>query len=401
MVLIPSDAGIRMRMQTDASLLQPTAPAADIPADLPELRQGQTFTARIQDVLPDNTYRALVAGKQITLQLPDGAKTGDSLELVVIDRTPRAIIARLAGDANAATGTGQAYPFTNLSRAGQMIGQLLLAEGETPQPAALNRGQPLLAQPPASAAELAPALQKAVVQSGLFYEAHQAQWAAGRLPTAQLLREPQGLRSTPAAFAEQGMTPPAPGRGGGATPAPGTAEARAGGTAATIAPPGATEAGTAAPPPMTLMQTLFGGGEEARPAAAAPAAVAATQTVPEELRPLVQQQLDAAATQRLVWHGEVWPNQAMDWELVREDERRAAGEEAENTAWRTSLRLDMPNLGHVEAVLRLTATGMHLALSAPDDAGARRLRAASPQLATALDAAGVPLLSFKVLHGAD
>lgn len=373
MVLIPPDAGIRMRMQTDASLLQPTAPVAEVPADLPELRQGQIFSARIQDVLPDNTYRALVAGKQITLQLPQGAKSGDTLELVVIDRTPRAVIAQLVPDPGTAKGAVGPYPYANLSRAGQMISQLLLAEGETPQPAPLNRGQPLLAQPPTTAAELAPALQKAVVQSGLFYEAHQAQWAAGRLPTEQLLREPQGQRSLPAAFAEHGLPPPA-----------GEPAARA----------------AAATPPPTLMQTIFGGSEE-RAAAATPApatAAAATNAVPEELRPLVQQQLDAAATQRLVWHGEVWPNQAMDWEVVRDDARGDQGGDAEEAAWRTTLRLEMPRLGRVEAALRLTAAGIHVSVAAPDEA---RLRAAAPRLAAALEAAGIPLLSFQARHAAD
>jgi hypothetical protein len=389
MVLIPPDAGLRMRMQAETNLLQPAAPVGEIPSDLPELRSGQTFTARIQDVLPDNTYRALVAGKQITLQLPEGAEAGDSLELVVIDRTPRVVTAKLA-DAATAKGPGESYQYTNLSRAGQLIGQLLLAEGKTPQPAPLNRGQPLLAQPPANAAELAPALQKAVAQSGLFYEAHQAQWAAGRLPTEQLLREPQGQRSAPAAFAEHGLPPPAP------------AEARAA-AANTVANTNA--AAPAPPPPPTLMQTLFGGAEES-PAAAAPAPASAAanpaaNAIPEELRPLVQQQLDAAATQRLAWHGEVWPNQAMDWEVVREDERGPESGQADETGWRTTLRLEMPHLGRVEAALRLTAAGIHVSVSAPDDAGAAGLREAAPRLASALEAAGVPLLSFQARHAAE
>lgn len=382
MVLIPPDAGIRMRMQTDTNMPQPATPVAELPSDLPELRPGQTFTARIQEVLPENTYRALVAGKQLTLQLPEGAKTGDTLELVVIDRTPKVVIAKVATDAAAAKGAGEPYPYANLSRAGQMIGQLLLAEGETPKPAPLSRGQALLAQPPAGAAELAPALQKAVAQSGLFYESHQAQWVAGKLPTEQLLREPQGQRSAPATLAAHGLPGPA---------------------AETAARPA-----TAPVPPPTLMRTFFGAEEAAAPtpapaaaAAAATSTTAAVNGVPDELRPLVQQQLDAAATQRLVWHGEVWPQQTMDWEVVREDGgNRETGEE-EATAWRTTLRLEMPRLGEVAASLRLTASGIHLTLTTPVDASADDLRAEAPRLAGALDAAGIPLLSFQVRHGGD
>lgn len=380
MVLIPPDAGIRMRMQADTSLLQPTTPVGELPSDLPELQPGQTFTAHIQDVLPENTYRALVAGKQLTLQLPEGAKSGDTLELVVIERTPRVVIAKVATEAAAAKGAGEPYPYANLSRAGQMIGQLLLPEGGTPQPAPLSRGQPLLAQPPAGAAELAPVLQKAVAQSGLFYESHQAQWVAGKLPTEQLLREPQGQRSAPATFAAHGVPAPA-------------AEAAARPTTAL------------APLPPTFMQTLFGAEEATAPAPAPAAAAASTSTavsaVPDELRPLVQQQLDAAATQRLVWHGEVWPNQTMDWEVVREDGSNHQGGEAEAADWRTSLRLEMPRLGEVAASLRLTRSGIHLTLTTPRDASADDLRAEAPRLAGALDAAGIPLLSFQVRHGGE
>ncbi|MBK8120176.1 MAG: hypothetical protein IPK39_14130 [Sulfuritalea sp.] len=75
MVLIPNDVGVRMRMQTEAAL-QPIAPVAEIPADLTDLRPGQAFSARIQEVLPENTYKALVAGRSLTLALPEGAKAG-------------------------------------------------------------------------------------------------------------------------------------------------------------------------------------------------------------------------------------------------------------------------------------------------------------------------------------
>ena len=374
MALIPPDAGIRMRMQTEANLLQPTTPAQEIPSDLPELRTGQTFTARIQEVMPENTYKALVAGKQITLQLPEGAKAGDTLELVVIDRTPKVVIAQLTEQA-AAPAANAPYQYATLSRTGQMIGNLLLPEGEAHQPATLNRGEPLLPQPPTQATDLAPALQKAITQSGLFYESHQAQWIAGRLPVAQLLQEPQGQRSAPSTLAQHGVVP-----------APVPQEATAHTTA------------TASAPSPTLLQTLFGGETRAEATPVQPQAATLAQSVPEELRPIVQQQLDAVATQRLIWHGEAWPTQAMEWEIVREDERRAGADPDEEAAWRTTLRLDTPRLGHVDASLRLTAAGIHMTLTTPYGASAANLRAAAPALAASLDTAGIALLSFQVKY---
>ena len=393
MALIPPDAGIRMRMQAEASLLQPTAPAPELPSDLPDLRTGQTFTARIQDVLPENTYKALVAGKLITLQLPEGAKAGDTLELVVIDRTPKVIIAQLAEQA-AAPAANEPYQYATLSRTAQMIGNLLLPEGETHQPATLNRGEPLLPQPPTSAADLVPALQKAVTQSGLFYESHQAQWVGGKLPVAQLLQEPQGQRSAPATLAQHGVMPGMPplelGRTAAAAPAqhgaPPELQAQNAGRPATA---------PAASP--TILQTLFGGGDRAE---AAPPQQATTlvQGVPDELRPIVQQQLDAVATQRLIWHGEAWPSQRMDWEIVREDERNTGNEVDAQASWRTTLRLDTPRLGHVDASLRLTAAGISMTLATPDDTSAAAMRNAVPKLAASLDAAGITLLSLQVKH---
>ncbi|MDP1607050.1 MAG: flagellar hook-length control protein FliK [Rhodocyclaceae bacterium] len=370
MALIPPDVGIRMRMQTEANLLQPITPPRDIPSRLPELRQGQTFFAQIQEALPNNTYKALVAGQQLTLQLAAGAKSGDLLELVVVDRSGKVIIAKAAEDGKAADGKVAPYPFARFSPAARMIGQLLPAEGERAPPAQLNRSQPLLTEPPrsgAAAAQLAPALARSVAQSGLFYEAHQAQWVTGKLPLAQLLQEPQGQRSAPGAF----LLAAGAGSGDGA-------KVGAGGTAPAGTP---RDTGTASAASTTN-----------------PAAQSATlaRQMPEEIRPLVQQQLETVATQRMVWQGEVWPRQTMDWEIAWEGERQATGDDEERANWRTALSLTMPRLGLVNATLQLTADGVRVTLATPSDTSAADLRGGAPQLAEALATAGVPLTGFGV-----
>ena len=79
MVMIPTDVGIQVRNQTEPGL-GPIRAVVDISADFPELGPGQVFRARIQDVLPENTYKALVAGKSLTLSLQEGAKAGATLK---------------------------------------------------------------------------------------------------------------------------------------------------------------------------------------------------------------------------------------------------------------------------------------------------------------------------------
>ncbi|MDP1527321.1 MAG: flagellar hook-length control protein FliK [Rhodocyclaceae bacterium] len=368
MALIPPDVGIRMRMQTDANLLQPVRPAHDIGSDLPELRQGQTFTARIQEVLPDNSYKALVAGKQLTLQLPEGAKTGDELELVVVDRAGRTIMAKQVETGQ--TGSSAPYEFARFSTAGRMISNLLPDEGNASVPARLNRGEPLLPAPPSgqnAAAQLAPILAKSVAQSGLFYESHQAQWVNGQRPLAQLFQEPQGQHA----------------RADGTT--------RTGILADRAALPGMLPAGGA--------EKVGAGGTA--PAAQIAQAAQAASPVPDDLRPLVQQQLETLATQRMTWHGEVWPQQAMDLTIELENERETDGSEDESPLWSTTLSLTTPRLGRVDAKLQLTAQGMRITLATPYGASAADLLDEAPALAKAMEAAGVPLIALQVKHEAE
>ena len=94
--------------------------------------------------------------------------------------TPGGPIVPLAADA-----ANQPYAYWKISTAGRMIGQLLLREGETPQSAALNRGQPPPGPATGERRRTGADLAKAVGQSGLFYgESHQAQWLAGQRPLA-------------------------------------------------------------------------------------------------------------------------------------------------------------------------------------------------------------------------
>ena len=383
MVMIPTDVGVLVRSQTDTPLNQ-LRPIAGIPSDLPDLQQGQVFRARIQEVLPDNTYKALVAGRLLTLALPEGAKTGDTLELVVIDRSPTLVVAKLAEPGAAAI--SEPYQHATLSQTGQLIASLLAREGEPAAPAALTRGQPLLAQTPANAAALArdlpPRLAQAVGASGLFYEAHQVQWAQGQRPLVSLLSEPQGQHSNPAtlaAFGAQGIAL----------------------DAAVKSALAARRDATAAPTPsVTLLQALFGGetktidaAAEARgPATQAPAAL----VIPDELRPLVQQQLEAVATQRLAWHGEIWPRQTIDWEIERDagEADQVAGELA---VWRTNLRLTLPRLGEIDARLQLKGQSVQLVLRIPDAASAADLQSAVPALERALAATGLSLQGVQTL----
>jgi len=405
MALIPPDAGIRMRLQTESSLVQPLAPIKGIPADLPELQVGQAFTARIQEALPDNTYRALVAGKQLILQLPEGAAPGDALELVVIDRTPRSLIAQRASATAAATIASQPYQYSRISDAGRMIGQLLLPEGDAPQPARLNRGQPLLPQPPTNATELAPTLAKAVSQSGLFYEAHQAQWIAGQRALESLRAEPQGqlpAMPRPVAAPTAGSTLAAL-PGSPMTPAPVAGHQLAAAINLTydmrqgLQPP-AEQPASAASATFRTEAAVSTNDRTLQPPSETQSSPVSQTSIPEEIRPIVQQQLDAVATQRLNWHGQVWPGQVMDWEIERErsEDRTGTTHDSGEDRWSTTLRLTMPQLGTVDATLQFAGNSLRLRMASSSDDATASLRQQAPALVQALADAGIALQSLDI-----
>lgn len=375
MVMIPTDVGLQVRTQTEAGT-HPIRAIGDIPSDLPELQPGQFFRARIQEVLPENTYRAVVAGRLMTLSLPEGAKAGDTLELVMVSRSQRSILAQRSDGG----GTTMA-PFENasLSRTGQLIASLLAADGESPPPASFARGAPVLTRVPANGAEivreLPGSLARAVSESGMFYEAHQVQWALGQRPLTSLLLEPQGQLSQPSTFTQA-----------------------ADGASKESVPAVRRDTANSAP------VTDAGQGRPALPAGltdadAPPAAETRPLVVPEELRTLVQQQLEAGASNRLIWMGDVWPDQAMEWEIHREDSRGASADPVE--VWQTRLRLDLPQLGVVDVRMQLGGGAVNLMISAASGTAGEQLQAALPALQDSFAAAGLNLSGAQVSRGSE
>ena len=387
MVMIPTPVGVQVRSQADVPL-NPLRPVAEIPSDLPDFQTGQVFRARIQEVLPENTYKALVAGRSLTLALPESAKAGDTLELVVVGRTPGAVVAQLVDAGRGAL--VEPFQRSTLSNLGQLLASLLPREGEAAPSATLTRGQPLVSLAAMKAADLAQRLPtqlaQAISTSGLFYEAHQVQWALGQRSLTSLLAEPQGQYAQPETRAAFG----------------GAHETQLSTEMSALAI--RREAATNSASPFALLQKLFGGGVASSNASAAETSSSANPgatalTMPDDLRPLVQQQLEAAATQRLVWHGEVWPKQMMQWEIERDAPQVEAATE-DSAVWRTTLRLTLPRLGEIDVRVQLSGQNVHLALRM-SDAATPALQQAIPVLQQALAATGLTLQSVQTKHGAD
>lgn len=350
--MIPSALIARLKMLAE-STIQSTEPIRALRSDPPPLNPGDRIRALIDSVQPDGSYRAEVAGRSLTLALPAPAKPGDQLDLVITGRTggPAAGSERTVVTARMAEPTAPSMPSPTLSRTAQLIGALLT--GIDAKPIALAQGAALMPLPGGDAAQIAPALRDAVSRSGVFYEAHQVQWAEGRLPLELLLQEPQA------------KLPP--------------------GTALALPP-------RADPPTSAATPTSTPPAEGGRPTATLGAGPG------HEVGAILHKQLDTLATQQLSWQVQLWPGQHLEWEIEAPFEREAGGARSDLPEWRTRLRLTLPRLGPVGAELAVSGRRVSLRLQAGDAERAAQLVLARPQLAAALQAAGLQLTQATVEH---
>ena len=380
--MIPADVAGRLQVSADAAL-RPVAQTQEIADKLSGLVAGQKVMAEIQAMLPNGTYRAMINQRSITLALPFSAKSGDSLELQVTENDGKLALAVLSRTDGSAGKAGAESVSATLSRTGQLISSLFAgtnrAQGRDAHAVPLNGNQPIASAPPNTAQDLLPLLKQAITQSGMFYESHQAEWVEGRLPKAALLQEPQGKLSSPAAFAsalaeEQGVSQNQPRASTG-------------------------EPAVAARITADLAQSSNTSVEGSK------AAIAQSQTsgqvVAPQTQPLVQQQLEALATQNFSWQGQVWPGQEMRWEIDEDATRSEQDGEDSAPRWSTRLHLTLPNLGEVDARIRLEGNSIAISMVA-DSAETRTLmRVSTLALRSQLDEAGLTLASMGVSDGED
>ena len=375
--MIPSDVASRLQVNADAALRQ-VAPIQEIADKLSGLVAGQKVMAEIQSMLPNGTYRAMINQRNVTLALPFSAKTGDSLELLVTESDGKLALAVATRPETSGGKTVAGATSTTLSRTGQLISDLFSGSRDTKGSAVtLNGNQPLSSTPPTAAKDLLPLLKQALSQSGLFYEAHQAEWVAGRMTTSALLLEPQGKLSSPATLIAPNTDQPAT-------------------LTHAQTPPVAAELSSAAVNLRAAAETPLAQNavaESSKPVSAQQNA----SIIPQPVQPLVQQQLEALASQSFSWQGQIWPGQEMFWEIHEEAERRGQPEGDETASqWSTRLRMVLPNLGEIDAQIRLQNNQLTLSMSAANAKTREQMHAASLALRAQLAEAGLSLASMGI-----
>jgi len=316
---------------------------------------------------------------------------------------------------------------TRLSIAARVIGAVLADQQAGPGPV---RGEASLLSPVArqgvNAVALSGTLAQTVSDSGLFYESHLAEFAAGTRTLAQMAREPQARWATPVMVATNGQgavaaaMPLAVADGvAPTTPNASVPAAQADAPEAQIAShaQGAVrgEAAAAAAPDAARVQAAYGvsdaepempalrSAEHARAAAdvtPTPAPRGAEVIHPQAVT-VVHQQLDLLANAAFRWSGHAWPEVPMTWSIEEEQAKSGAreGEPSEEEGarrWSTTVSLVLPRLGEVDLRLSLGGPTVQAYLHAREDSTVARLRGDAGRLAQRFEAVGLQLQQLQV-----
>lgn len=257
---LPAAAGVQPAGRLDAAPAVADPRQQDFQRAMSAL-VGKTMTATVLARLQDGGALVQVAGNAVRMALPASLAAGAEVPLTLLSTTPRptfqlgnttqliagyappggppasasantsassasaaALSASLASAASAGSAAPQRSlaasllalaPLTaaadlpalapdtlgpTLSPAARSIASALAGTWSAPGvPATILGKLPLVATGTPDPARLQQGLQEALGKSGLFYESHVAEWAEGKRPLLELMREPQNQRQQPPA----------------------------------------------------------------------------------------------------------------------------------------------------------------------------------------------------------
>jgi len=327
----------------------PLLEVAQTPLETPQLVPGQRLQATVLASLANGRFQAQIGDQVLDMNLPKNTQPGDKLDLIFVTSQPRLTFV-MSREITLPQG---AKPDVSISDTARFLGALLdkVASRSGPEAVPLTKTAPVLSAAPGNTTDLAQALQKTVSQSGLFYESHQAQWVSGERPLTELLQEPQAQLSRP-----------------------GLLHAQSGPEHASPA----------------LTQTGQSTAEMQISAKTSPQ----NEPVHPQTAPLVQQQMDVLDSRQIVWQGQIWPGQSMDWQIEERTSRESG--QPESAEWQTSLHLQLPRLGDVNVALRLGTQGIQLSFKVAEPATADAMRRNQLDLHQAMSAAGLNLTGVLV-----
>lgn len=336
-----------------------------------QLTLGKEYQAQVLSRLTDGSFLVKVDDAVASMKLPAGSKAGDTLDLTLLAMQPRPTFI---------LGKAEAGATTSLSNAGRLIGNMLQLAQQDGMPSAVVGKTPLVATPGASTPQIAAALQNAVTFSGLFYESHVAQWAAGSRPASDLLLEPPAkLSNAPLTTpASNGQTVPADTTGNELGKLMSNVREWVGGERALV-------------DLLRTSQTKQADQDSAVSLLGKQQDVAGNEGVK-----LISLQLDTLEQRRIMWQGELFPGQPLEWEISDDTPEQKPDQSEPEKSWNSTVRFSLPSLGSVSATIRLTGDHVQVQVNTSNEETATTLRNHGKLLADALDSAGSTLDSLLI-----
>lgn len=322
-----------------------------------KLEPGQELQGTVQSKVSEGVFKVQIAGQLLQMRLPGNIQSGDTIRLQVISLQPKITFSMVAST----------NPLSTPEQIGSSARLLSnLADLPMERPIVQQLGNKAVWPNAGHAPEaklMAGALREALGKSGLFYESHQAQWIRGERSTTQLLEEPQNILTNRNAL-------------------PSSANPH------TSQPATLTSANSQADVLLNKLSSAQASQQVGR------GTEETVLPVARELLPLVQQQLHTLEHHHMVWMGQVWPGQQMQWEIQGEPEHHARQQDGRQ--WSTEMELSLPRLGDVRARLLLVEGGLRLTLHAADTATVDLFDRSLSDLAHSLADAGLRLTTATV-----
>jgi hypothetical protein len=320
---------------------------------LTQIALGKEYSATVLARLQDGQFLVRLANTAARMPLPTGTNPGDRLSLTLISHQPRPTF--LLGSGLDAGSTP-----TSVSTTGRLIDHMRQLAQQQGLPNRVLGGPPLLQAPAASssalAMQIAHALRNMLDTSGLFYESHVGEWASDERSLETLMREPQARLQQQANETAMQKLPLAAGK-----------------TAVSVLPDELASSALNAQQADTVLRL-------------------AAEENPQAAR-MVNLQLDLLEHRRAAWEGELWPGQKLLWEVSEEapEGEQSAATGGTGAVWQSKLRIELPELGAVSALLQLQGDHVRVHLDAASAESAALLQSGSTSLADALEAAGSAL----------
>ncbi len=315
---------------------------------------GQQLKGEVLAALGGGRFMVQVAGISMEFMLPKGISRGDAINLFFITDEPRQtfLIARFGrpGDSRV-SGTGR-----------WLSGFLGEAAGQVPAQATLGILRTLLTGPTTDAPLLGRMLQQGLRESGLFYESHLSRWFGGEYPLDEILKEPQGRLSPRLALAN---------------------------------------AHTAVTAEELVRASIRTGSTEVMEAVLKKVGSSMPHEGIADQRslPMVSEQLSALQNGQLMFRGDLFPGQRMEWTVAERDAGRNQSGGRERS-WETGITINLPHLGPVTTVLTFDGTHVGVKISAENSATVTVLEEGRSRLTEQLEGAGLTPAEMSISHAA-